>query len=278
VEQLLACLNCGHPSSDARPIHVRKDDALVECRRCRLLYANPQYTPDELTELYRENYYDEALTMTDDVREQNFVRWRAFYNDVVTDLVRRYPRLDSPHARALDFGCGCGSFMAALKEKSRMQIVGIDFSELAAQYVKRRFELDVMIDPERALAQTPSAHYQLVTAWQVIEHLRRPRETLRELARVLAPGGVLCIGVPNLGSWRYRVERGRWFNITNPTHLAFFNRRNLATLLRELGLKRVVRPVIRAGTPHFGKLGQLAQYVGRFTGLGTDLRLYAVKP
>jgi 2-polyprenyl-3-methyl-5-hydroxy-6-metoxy-1,4-benzoquinol methylase len=259
-------------------IHVRKDDSLVRCRRCELLYANPQYTPEELVELYRENYFDEERTMTDEFRERNFVRWRPFYNQVVVDLVRRHPRLSSPNTRALDFGCGTGSFMAAVKEMTPIRIVGIDFSELAASYVKRRFGLEVSIDPERTIRALPSSSFQLVTIWQVLEHLRRPRDTLAELIRVLAPGGVFCVGVPNLGSWQYRLQRERWFNIVNPTHLAFFNRKNLSALLRDLGLVRVRAPAIRAFTPDHGLLGRIAQYVGRYTDLGTDLRLYAEKP
>jgi SAM-dependent methyltransferase len=128
------------------------------------------------------------------------------------------------------------------------------------------------------LAALPDGHFHLITAWQVIEHLRRPRAALAELVRALAPGGVLCVGVPNLGCWRHRLERGRWFNIRNRTHLAFFDRQNLETLLRELGLTRVHRPVFWGGRSEFGVVANFAQYLARLSNLGSDLRLYGEKP
>jgi hypothetical protein len=109
---------------------------------------------------------------------------------------------------------------------------------------------------------------------RVIEHTRRPRQV--STASQLVPGGVLS-AVPNLRCWRYLIERGRWFNITNPTHLAFFNRAGLARLLTELGMTRVSRPAFWGGRPGFGPLANAAQYLVRLANLGSDLRIYAEK-
>jgi uncharacterized Zn finger protein len=54
VQHLQACLVCNHPASEAVVRYRRKDDALVRCPRCGLMYANPQYTPDELVGLYQQ--------------------------------------------------------------------------------------------------------------------------------------------------------------------------------------------------------------------------------
>ena len=103
-------------------------------------------------------------------------------------------------------------------------------------------------------------------------------QVLDQLVARLAPGGVLGLTLPNLRCWRYRLERGRWFNIVNPTHLVFFNRASITRLLGELGLVRVHRPVFWGGRPGFSTAANLAQYLVRLADAGSDLRIYAEKP
>lgn len=276
MEHLTACLSCGAPSTGARVVHARRDDALVRCPSCGLLYANPQYEPHELTKLYEVEYYDEKKNFETDFRERDYLASQPLHRTVVRDLLRRYPQL-GPGKRALDFGSGVGFFLDACRE-ARLEVMGIDFSDVASRYAAQRFGLTVLTDPDRAIRELPSARFDLITAWAVVEHLRRPRETLEQLVRALAPGGVLALTVPNLRCWRYLIERGRWFNIRNPTHLAFFGRASLARMLGELGLVDVHRPVFWGGRSDFGRALSAAQYAVRIANLGSDLRLYARKP
>jgi 2-polyprenyl-3-methyl-5-hydroxy-6-metoxy-1,4-benzoquinol methylase len=280
MQHLDSCLVCGASSQGAKVVHQRPRDQLVRCASCGLVFANPQFTDEELVDLYRTEYYDEERNLATDFREKDFVATQPLHQTTVNDLLRRYPRL-RPHqrrrVRVLDFGSGVGFFLHACREAG-LDPLGIDFSEVASQVAKQRFSLEVRTEPDRALAELPEGAFDLVTAWQVIEHLRRPRPTLFALVRALAPGGVLCLGVPNLGCWRYRLEGGKWFNIRNQTHLAFYDRKNLSMLLDEAGLVRVTRPVFWGGRGEFGLAANVAQYLVRAANLGSDLRLYCEKP
>jgi len=256
----------------------REHDAIVECPACGLLYANPQYTPNELVALYRRDYYSEDNTLRGTFRRDEQQTNRVLYRTVLRDLLRRYPQLapaggQGPR-RVLDYGCGPGYFLAECREAG-FEPTGVEFSEIAAQYGRERLDLNILLDPDAALPSLPDAHYHLVTAWAVIEHTRRPRDVLTQLASKLVPGGVLCLTIPNLRCWRYLVERGRWFNMANPTHLVFFNRRNMRRLLRELGLVRITRPVFWGGRPGFGVAANLVQYLVRLMDMGSDDRIYA---
>jgi 2-polyprenyl-3-methyl-5-hydroxy-6-metoxy-1,4-benzoquinol methylase len=279
MEQLTHCLVCQTPSRSARVVHRRRDDALVRCRGCGLVFANPQYTDDELAGLYRDLYYDEEKNFATDYRERDRQALMPLYRAVVRDLSRRYPRLSvaASEVRVLDFGSGVGFFLDACREVGMVPL-GVEFSEVAARYANDRLGIEVRTEPERTMAGLPDGRFQLVTAWQVMEHLRRPREFLKELIRVLAPGGILALAVPNLGSWRYRIERGRWFNVQNLTHLSFFNVSNLRRLLDEAGLTRVVRPVLWGRRSRPSVPVDLAQYLIRAANLGNEFRLYGEKP
>jgi SAM-dependent methyltransferase len=276
VEQLTECIGCGAPAQGARPVHRRRDDALVLCPRCGLLYANPQYTNPELDRLYAELYYDEHKNFATDFRERDYEATRVLYEAGVDDLLSRYPRLRERPTRVFDFGCGVGFFLVACKKRG-LVARGCDFSPEAARYGRERLGLDVAHDDGGLLATLPDASFELVTAWQVLEHLRRPREVLRQLVRVLAPGGVLAVAVPHVGALRYRLEGVRWFNMQNLTHLAFFNRDNLSALLRDEGLVRVIRPLMWGGKPGTSGPANLALYLARVLNLGNELRLYAEK-
>jgi 2-polyprenyl-3-methyl-5-hydroxy-6-metoxy-1,4-benzoquinol methylase len=254
---------------------------LQRCGGCGLIYSNVVRTPEELDALYSRHYYSVANTLEGSAREEEQARNRVLYATVLSDVLRRYPQLvprdgvASP--RVLDWGCGPGYFLAECRRRG-FDVLGVELSETAARYAQERLELDVRTAPEEALEDLSPGGFELVTAWAVLEHAQRPRELLTGLVRALAPGGVLCLSVPNLRCWRYLLEGARWFNMRNPTHLSFFSRAGLVRLLGELGLEQVMRPVFWGGRPGFGPVANLTQYFARAANLGSDLRLYARKP
>lgn len=78
--------------------------------------------------------------------------------------------------------------------------------------------------------------HDVIIMWQLIEHLRDPREALRLVLRKLSPGGVLVIDTPNRGGWDYWLFRGRhWGGYHIPRHFHLFTLESLAQVLRESG-------------------------------------------
>lgn len=277
MEHLSACIVCAAPSADAPVIHHRgAGDRLVRCPRCRSLFANPQWTVDELSRFYDVHYYDENQTLHTDHREHDFQLAIPLHRLVVRDLRRRTPALDRTGIKVLDYGAGVGFFLYACREVG-WEGVGLEFSDVAARYGREHLSLDVRPNADVELRSLPSNHFDLVTAWQVLEHLRRPRETMRELVRILKPGGWFCAAVPHTGALDYRLRRGRWFNVENPTHLTMFNRASLSRLFADAGLVDVVRPLLWGSRHKPFFLRDLAQFVVRCANVGSELRLYARK-
>jgi len=73
--------------------------------------------------------------------------------------------------------------------------------------------------------------YDAVVLWHVAEHVHDPATTLRNVATLLRPGGVLMIGVPNFGSPEARVSKAGWFHLDVPRHLFHFTPVTLRNLL-----------------------------------------------
>jgi SAM-dependent methyltransferase len=86
-----------------------------------------------------------------------------------------------------------------------------------------------------ASCSLPAASYDVITLWDVFEHLHDPEATLTEAARLLRPAGLLVMSTPNLASWDRRLFGKYWIGYELPRHLYLFDRWNVTPLLARQG-------------------------------------------
>jgi len=275
MQTLTHCPICGAEFGSARRVHTRRADAIFRCGRCGSLLASPRPEPDELDDLYRREYYGAGRGRTARAAVQEDAA--GLHRTILRVLRKRCPAVMRPGSRVLDYGCGLGFFLAEAKAAGLVP-ASIELSEAAAEHARTRLALDVQTGAEDALAHLPDGEYQLVTAFEMLEHVLEPRKTLRLLVEKLAAGGVLAVSYPNLKCWRYRLQGGRWFNMANPTHLNFFSLRGLRGLIEGLGLAGVTRVVYYGGRSGFGPVRSGLQYLVRALNLGSNVRVFATRP
>src|SRR5690606_20946181 len=80
--------------------------------------------------------------------------------------------------------------------------------------------------------------YDIITSFEVIEHLTYPKEHLEELFRLLRPGGILYITTPNFNALTRYILKAEWSIITYPEHLTYFSANTLNYALESVGFKR----------------------------------------
>lgn len=149
-------------------------------------------------------------------------------------LLRRIAASRSPPGRLHDAGCGFGHFLAAASEVG-WTVSGSDISPAAVSEARARVG-EVHLG---SLADL-SGSYDVVTAWDVIEHLDDPVSAATRIGQSLVVGGLLAITTPDTDSWDARLCRGRWYGYTKvPEHLLYFNRRSIATFMQTAGLQVV---------------------------------------
>jgi len=139
--------------------------------------------------------------------------------------------------RLLDFGCGSGAF-AHWMARAGYDVVGLEPFSLGESAA---FERVLLIREPLESALPTLGRFDVVTLWQVLEHLPRPNEILGQLARLLTPGGVLIVSVPNFHSWQSRLFRGHWFHLDPPRHIIHFEAHTLENVLRQAGLQTIRR-------------------------------------
>ncbi len=151
--------------------------------------------------------------------------------------IRILERLAGGAGSVLDIGCGPGVLLNQMRSRG-WQTRGTERSQAAAAQAREVFHLDVRAeDVDELVAQ--GATFDAVVLWHVAEHLRTPLEVLEGVARILRPGGVLLVAVPNFASPEARLGRAGWFHLDVPRHLVHFTPSTLGVMLTEAGFHPV---------------------------------------
>jgi len=226
----------------------RQHHAIVRCSRCGLVYANPRPTPQEILQVYQD--VEDPLYLQEEMgRLLTFRRHMQAVERVVG------PPLEA--GRLLDVGCYLGCFLQAAQEQG-WEAWGVEPSHWAATEAARR-GLTVV---EGTLAEVafPAGLFDVVTLWDVAEHLLDPRAAFAEAWRVLRPGGWVVVHTMDVESWPARLL-GPYWPWWMEMHLYYFSPRTLERMLQEVGFT----PVQRLHLARYLRLGYLASRLASFS-------------
>ena len=207
---------------------------VVQCRQCGLIYLNPRPAKSEISIYYPEDY--EPHVFLERIRRSRLARLDYYYG---LDKRRRAIEKFVPVGRLLDVGCGNGGFLCYMQEHG-WEVYGEEISQPAAEYARQELGLNVFLG-ELNDAVFPSHHFDVVTLWNVLEHLHDPAAALIEIKRILKPEGLLVIAVPNLTSWDAQLFGIFWVGYDVPRHLYTFSPETLRALLDRAGFQIVQR-------------------------------------
>lgn len=142
----------------------------------------------------------------------------------------------------LDVGCGEGSFLDAMRALGWTGTgVELNLGGLEAGHAKG---LNI-VSKDFYQAALPSAGFDLITLWHVLEHLRDPPRALRRCYDLLRPGGVLAVATPNFDSYQAQQFGPRWHSLNVPEHLFHFSPRALTAVCVHAGFDSVeIRPAM----------------------------------
>ncbi len=226
------CPVCGAP--DPSPLFAKDGYSMVECRGCGAVFVGEDPASIDFGALYGESYYTGGSdAVFADYVGQEAARRAQARRKLMT--LRWLPPRVARRGRWLDVGCAAGFFLA--EARAFYEVQGVELSAWSSAYARDRLGLPVITGtlPD---AKLPADHYDVVTLWDVIEHVPDPVPLLAEAARVLKPGGRLVLTTGDWGS-RYAQAKGAdWHLMTPPWHLTMFSRATLSTAALRAGLRR----------------------------------------
>jgi SAM-dependent methyltransferase len=159
------------------------------------------------------------------------------YRLVAAERARRILRARPAAASALDVGSGVPVLAQALHERGVDHVESLDQLPEALASEVRRHAPDVRHHSLRLDAFPTGRAFDVVAAFHVIEHVPEPREALARLCTLVAPGGVLALGLPTYEHPGVRLFGGSHAAFHVPYHLHFFNDEGLRILLDEQGFR-----------------------------------------
>jgi len=226
--EFVPCPFCGQFSEDSRmfkiPDRLWFPDCyfnLVRCDRCAFVYLNPRPDNNEIGRHYPS--FDHSSAIYPKVMPSAFL-WRI-----------RQIESRRKGGRLLDVGCGNGFFLAFALELD-WDGYGLDNSPDAIQAARQKLG-------DRVTAKTlleacyPSDSFDVVSLFEVLEHLPNPMDHLREIHRILKPGGWVCVSVPNFASLERLIFRKWWVGLDAPRHLQQFSPQSLRSFLENSGFE-----------------------------------------
>lgn len=243
-------------------------ESLVKCSLCGLIYVHPMPAGDFLKKEY-------SLRKENDYVKDIKGRMISFKNSVKS--IKKYRN----SGKILDVGCAAGFFLKIAREEG-FEVRGVEANRWLVDWGIKNLGVDILSGFFEE-ADFSCNFFDVVTFWDVLEHLTDPFAALKETNRILKKGGLVVINYPDISSWPARVFGKRWWFVISG-HLYYFTPKTISKMLTKAGFK-----VIKI-QPHFqflslfylltrlgrynSDLGKKLSNFSQFAGLGRILVPY----
>jgi 2-polyprenyl-3-methyl-5-hydroxy-6-metoxy-1,4-benzoquinol methylase len=221
------CPLCATPTGPAKAI---SGHPMARCPSCGLVIARDRTVPPGLYEAAytNEGEYRDSVALAQHLKARGDVpRWDMRW---VLDQVKPFGM-----RRHLDLGCGIGEALCAADLRG-WKVHGVDASENACRTVREVLRFDAFVGTPSDLVSR-GLQFEFVTAFHLLEHIPDPVSYLRDVCKLLVPGGCLGIAVPNYDSYLVRTTKNpQWLP---PYHVNYFTRESMQGMLRHNGLQTV---------------------------------------
>ncbi|MBN1586575.1 MAG: methyltransferase domain-containing protein [Candidatus Omnitrophica bacterium] len=236
VEQI-DCALCGADKTTA--VWVENGLTVVRCKQCGLMYTNPRDVSEATGD-----FFEQTLSGPEALDADEAMMWDASRRARYDEMLKRLAGFRGP-GRHLDVGCGLGYFCQAAEENG-WESYGVDPSRRSCVEAAKGLGMGRVFVGTLEDLPGDAGPFDLISFWDVLEHLRDPANTLKQAHALLAPGGVLFAEVPNTSFHlvynriRRFLERGKGLMYLMPQgHLYHYTRATLKGMLQNAGFERV---------------------------------------
>ncbi len=223
--------------------HLRKETyCLARCASCSGVWLVDPPKPEEMGPHYDEEYHNAIVAAGEGSAE---LRWRDQRN-----LIARYKQ----GGQLLDLGCSSGGFLSTMRGPA-WKLYGIEMEAATAEKAQAATGAEVFVGDVLQAPFAP-ASFDVITCFDVLEHVYNPPQFLAKVKEWLKPGGIYHVMLPNIASWEAKLFGTYWFGLELPRHLFHFSPQSLRRVMSDLGFEEV-----HLATPRVSYLERSLDYV-----------------
>ena len=216
---------------------------LATCSICGLIYMPTRPAAGELDKYYPEDY--EAYYLLDEKSDS-----RNWHLRRALDLQLKFVETHSlGKGKLLDVGSATGNFLKVAQENG-WQVLGIEPIVKAAKIAREYYHLEITTSTLETAPLEPGT-FDVITMWDVLEHLPSPKQALIRSRELLEPGGILVFSIPNLSSFDRYLFGKYWIGWDAPRHFNLFTEQALDQLLEATGFEKIAKSCILGGKGTF---------------------------
>lgn len=188
---------------------------IYECNKCHTVSIQPPPSKKELEKYYSDSYYT--------------YKYYGLINKCF--LLLRASKVPNKGS-ILDIGCGEGSFLKIMKEKS-YDCYGLETSSAG---IKKAASKGLAVYGN---IKDIKRKFDVITLWHVLEHIKNPVHYLNQIKKRLTKNGYLLVAVPNFDSIQSKLGKDAWFHLAPPLHIFHYTPKTIASILKKEGFKVV---------------------------------------
>lgn len=231
-----AVINCNYCGEKNAKIIFHSDPyPIVACVRCGLAYLSPRPGRKEITKIYDADYFGQA-----DVGS-GYTDYQCLEDNLFQEakhrlqLITRY----APYGTLIDAGCGFGSFLSLAAGKG-YKVMGCDISAAAVGHLKKKYKFKAVV-ADIYPGKFPKGPFDIITAWDVIEHMPDPVRSLTAFYNSQKENGFLFMTTPDIESIDARFLGKYWYGFKRiPEHLYYFSPKTIRLMLKKVGYEVVL--------------------------------------
>lgn len=205
---------------------------IYRCRTCNLIFTAGNFSIKEIKEYYGKDYF---LGSREKLGYHNYFAEEETFRLNSRERITEIEKLTNGRS-LLDVGCAAGFFLDEARKKGFL-VEGLEISEFMADYAGKRFGLRIRKTPFQA--KIFRQKYDVITMWDLVEHLDDPVKILMEANKLLQKEGIIAMSTGDVKSLFARICGCHWHLYTPPQHLSFFDNKTIKWLLEKTGFKIV---------------------------------------
>ena len=225
MSEEICCCVCNNNNSDLFELKYQKEHfAVVICNICSLHFIPPYYRK----QIKYEQYKNEAVT-TEVRKGNNWVKIQR--HKLRFKFIQKFVKT----GKLFDLGAGWGHFMLAGKELG-YDVYGIEISEQPYLYCVN--DLKLPVDHVDFFEMDESRQFDIITMWDVLEHIDKAGDFLEKCSKLTKPNGYLFLQVPQIDSYFAKRHQDNW-KMMGLDHVNYFGKKTITQILANHGYEVV---------------------------------------